>query len=147
MLVLSLLQNIYTGCLNPDAFQRLAAVYKRLKEAKGIVGPVPTQMSEDETKIDSSIVFDLAANTLVGFCGDEGDSHTCSLDGVRVNLPAGPDGICATLVTCASNMPCLSLLGIMPISACVLTYAAFRLKFSQLSYILALFMLLQVNPF
>ncbi|KAG5184284.1 hypothetical protein JKP88DRAFT_354462 [Tribonema minus] len=74
---------VYTGSLNPEAFKRLGAVYKRLKEAKGIIGPVPTQMSEDETKIDSSVTFDLASNTLVGFCGDEGDGHTCSLDGVR----------------------------------------------------------------
>lgn len=92
-IVLSDAQYVYTGSLNPEAFKRLGAVYKRLKEAKGIIGPVPTQMSEDETKIDSSVTFDLASNTLVGFCGDEGDGHTCSLDGVRVDLPPGPDGI------------------------------------------------------
>ena len=87
------IQYVYTGCLNPEAFRRLGAVYRRLKEAKGINGPVPTQLSEDETKIDSSIVFDITTNTLVGFCGDKGDAHACSMDGVRVALPRGPDGI------------------------------------------------------
>jgi hypothetical protein len=79
------------GWLNAEAFKKVAEVYARVKAAKLIEGPVPIQLSEDETKIDSSIVFDLTSNTLVGFCGDAGAKHKCGLGDMRVVLPDGPD--------------------------------------------------------
>jgi hypothetical protein len=89
---LNLQQFEYAGSVNEAVVVKVAALYKRVKAAKGIIGPVPAQLSEDETKIDSSIVFDLRSNTLVGFCGDITEQHMCNIGGEHVQLPPGPDG-------------------------------------------------------
>jgi hypothetical protein len=49
-------------------------------------------MSEDETKVDQSVVYDLASGTLVGFCGKDGDTHMCAVDGIHAKLLPGPGG-------------------------------------------------------
>ena len=86
------MQHVYTGALNPAAMQRVASLYREALQTLDISGPVPAQLSEDETRVDSSIMFDLSTNALVGFCGTVGDSHVCNINGERVELPAGPGG-------------------------------------------------------
>jgi hypothetical protein len=86
------MQYVYTGALNPAAMQRVAALYSDALRTLDIRGPVPAQLSEDETRVDSSIMFDLSTNSLVGFCGTLGDSHVCNINGESVKLPAGPRG-------------------------------------------------------
>jgi hypothetical protein len=84
---------VYAGALNSEAFAQVAAVYRQLKSSLGLEGiAVPAQMAEDETKIDSSIEFDLATHSLVGFCGDTGPDHKCSVHGARVMLPRDAGG-------------------------------------------------------
>jgi hypothetical protein len=67
-------------------------LYRDILASKGIRGPVPAQLSEDETRVDATIEFDITTNTLVGFCGDKGAQHICSLNGEQVKLPHGPGG-------------------------------------------------------
>lgn len=81
-------QHAFAGAVNPEVFEKVANVYRQHKQALGLADvPVPCQMAEDETKIDSSIEFDRGAHALVGFCGRSGVKHQCDVKGVHVQLP------------------------------------------------------------
>ena len=98
-------QYIYGGALNEALFEAAGALLAKTKQAQNIIGPVPWQMSEDETKINSDVQFCLRSNELVGFCGIQSDTHKCDVAGARVYLPyaSAEEPGTGQLVTVASD--------------------------------------------
>jgi hypothetical protein len=65
--------------VGPDAgvFKQIGEVYGELKRLLGITGPVPFELSEDETGVQVGATLCARTNTIRDFCGAIGVNHCC----------------------------------------------------------------------
>ena len=71
-------------------FSNVADIYRKAKEAHGIVGPVPIILAEDETKVKGRISWERKTDALVGFCGSK-ENHVCK-SGYKIVVGSGEAG-------------------------------------------------------
>lgn len=84
----------FDGTLKVETTVAVADVLMRLKSEKGIDGPVPLEISEDETAIIAQATYNRRSDTIDGFCGRKGPDHRCSFD-------AGPSAVTYESITTA----------------------------------------------
>lgn len=70
----------YDGTLSRETIASVTNIVVGLMEAKGIVGPVPVEISEDETAIIAHPTYNRRWDTIDGFCGGKGENHVCTFD-------------------------------------------------------------------
>lgn len=70
----------YDGMLSSETIARVLDLVAQYKEEKGIDGPLPLEISEDETAIIPQATYNRRTDTIDGFCGPKGDAHRCSFD-------------------------------------------------------------------
>lgn len=70
----------YDGTLSIDTFVSVLDLIEQVKREKGIDGPVPMEIAEDETAIIPVATYNRRTDTIDGFCGPKGEAHRCSFD-------------------------------------------------------------------
>lgn len=68
----------FDGTLNVQSACVVASLLGRVMREKGIVGPVPLEISEDETAVISQATYNRRTDTIDGFCGLKANPHRCS---------------------------------------------------------------------
>ena len=65
--------------VGPDAafFKQVGELYREFKRLHGITGPVPFELSEDETGVNLGATLNARTNTIRDFCGAIGVNHSC----------------------------------------------------------------------
>lgn len=70
----------YDGTLSETNAMRILELIAQVKEERGIEGPVPVEISEDETGVIPMATYNRRLDAIDGFCGTKGNDHRCSFD-------------------------------------------------------------------
>jgi hypothetical protein len=92
---------LYVGLLQESTFERVACLLKQIMASKGITGPVPFEVSEDETACIALATWNRRTDCIDGFCGPKATPevpHLCSFDcnpsaGTYETIKAAFDGL------------------------------------------------------
>ncbi|XP_072023023.1 uncharacterized protein [Amphiura filiformis] len=73
-----------------ENFVKLKSLYADSRE-RGNIPKVPVLLAEDETAITAHIEYVASNDSLIGFCGENGDGHTCKED-FSIKVGDGEEG-------------------------------------------------------